>query len=212
MKRLLTIAIVATLAAGLGIRAEDGGHKFVPVTDAMLQKPDSANSFGSASAQRRQLHGFQPVDAQARCRPVLPHRHALTQLRGLATYTVPRINMIISTVFQDKPGDPGIDAPLAANYSVPVAQIIPSLGRPLALNSISASRSDSRFVATNGCWLGSIFAPNKLKCHADEQFDIWPAAERGVADANRVPKPADHANHCRVHVLRKRAAATEANL
>jgi alcohol dehydrogenase (cytochrome c) len=33
----------AALAGGLALHAQDGGRKFVPVTDAMLQKPDPAN-------------------------------------------------------------------------------------------------------------------------------------------------------------------------
>jgi len=48
----------------------------------------------------------------------------LTQWRGLATYTVPRIDVQVSGVFQSKPGPS-----LAANYAVPSAVIAQSLGR-----------------------------------------------------------------------------------
>ena len=51
----------------------------------------------------------------------------LTQFRGLATYTIPRIDVQVSGVMQSKPGPL-----LAANYAVPAAQITQALGRPQA--------------------------------------------------------------------------------
>src|SRR6185503_15110124 len=48
----------------------------------------------------------------------------LTQLRGLAAYTVPKVDVQVSTVFQSKPG-----ALLAANYAMPAAQVATFLGR-----------------------------------------------------------------------------------
>jgi len=48
----------------------------------------------------------------------------LTQLRGLAAYTVPKIDVQVSTVFQSKPG-----ALLSANYAMPAAQVATFLGR-----------------------------------------------------------------------------------
>jgi hypothetical protein len=48
----------------------------------------------------------------------------LTQFRGLATYTVPKIDVQISGVMQSKPGPL-----LAANYAVPAADVALSLGR-----------------------------------------------------------------------------------
>jgi hypothetical protein len=48
----------------------------------------------------------------------------LTQLRGLGAYTIPKIDLQISGVFQSKPG-----AQLAANYAVPAAVVAQSLGR-----------------------------------------------------------------------------------
>jgi hypothetical protein len=65
--------------------------------------------------------------------PLNPYCHTasgfLTQFRGLAVYTIPRIDVQVSTVYQDKPGSPGIDASLAANYNAPFAAYGPSLGR-----------------------------------------------------------------------------------
>jgi hypothetical protein len=52
---------------------------------------------------------------------------ALTQFRGLGSYTIPRIDLRVSATFQSKPG-----AQLAANYNVPNAVAAASLGRSLA--------------------------------------------------------------------------------
>ena len=48
----------------------------------------------------------------------------LTQLRGLGSYTIPKIDLQVSGVFQSKPG-----ALLSANYAVPSAVVAQSLGR-----------------------------------------------------------------------------------
>ena len=65
--------------------------------------------------------------------PTSPYCHVatgfLTQFRGLAAYTVPRIDVQLSGVYQNKPGPQ-----LAANYAVPSAAAAVSLGRPLAGN------------------------------------------------------------------------------
>ena len=54
----------------------------------------------------------------------------LTQLRGLTSYTVPKVDVQLSAVFQSKPG-----ALLSANYSVPNAEAAKSLGRNLSGNA-----------------------------------------------------------------------------
>ena len=63
--------------------------------------------------------------------PTSPYCHVaygwLTQFRGLASYTVPKIDVQVSGVMQSKPGPL-----LAANYAVPAAQITQALGRPQA--------------------------------------------------------------------------------
>ncbi len=60
-----------------------------------------------------------------------PYRHVaygwLTQFRGLATYTIPKVDVQVSGVMQSKPG-----SLLAANYAVPASQITAALGRPQA--------------------------------------------------------------------------------
>jgi hypothetical protein len=53
----------------------------------------------------------------------------LTQFRGVAAYTIPRVDVLVSTVYLDKPGQPGIDASLNASWTVPQSAYIGSLGR-----------------------------------------------------------------------------------
>jgi len=48
----------------------------------------------------------------------------LTQLRGLGSYVIPKIDAQVSAVFQSKPGQL-----LSANYAVPAAVVAQSLGR-----------------------------------------------------------------------------------
>jgi hypothetical protein len=58
------------------------------------------------------------------CRVVEPFR---TQLKGLGTYTIPKIDVQISGTFQSRPG-----GELSANWTVSSAVIAQSLGRPLS--------------------------------------------------------------------------------
>src|SRR5215470_5409682 len=52
---------------------------------------------------------------------------ALTQFRGLGSYTIPKVDVRVSATFQSKPG-----VQLAANYNVPNTVAAASLGRNLA--------------------------------------------------------------------------------
>src|SRR5207244_2033969 len=60
--------------------------------------------------------------------PTSPYCHVaygvLTQLRGLTAYTIPKIDLQVSGVFQSKPG-----ALLSANYAVPNTVVAQTLGR-----------------------------------------------------------------------------------
>ena len=54
----------------------------------------------------------------------------LTHVRGLSTYLVPKLDVLVSATFQSKPGPI-----LAANYAVPNAIVAPRLGRSLSGNA-----------------------------------------------------------------------------
>jgi hypothetical protein len=67
--------------------------------------------------------------------PTNPYCHVdsgfLTQIRGLGSYTIPRVEVLFSAAFQSVPGQP-----LAANYALPAAVTTAALGRPAAGSSI----------------------------------------------------------------------------
>ena len=70
--------------------------------------------------------------------PLSPYCHVaygiLTQLRGLASYVVPKVDVQLSATFQSKPG-----AMLAANYAASNADVAPSLNRNLSGNAANAT-------------------------------------------------------------------------
>ena len=70
--------------------------------------------------------------------PTSPYCHVaygwLTQLRGLGSYVIPKIDTQVSAVFQSKPGQL-----LAANYNVPAAVIAQTLGRAPSGNVTNVS-------------------------------------------------------------------------
>ena len=70
--------------------------------------------------------------------PASPYCHVpsgvLTQLRGLSSYVVPKVDLQVSATFQSKPG-----AMLAANYAAPNSVVAPSLGRPLSGNAANVT-------------------------------------------------------------------------
>ena len=73
------------------------------------------------------------------CRVVEPF---LTTLRGLASYTVPRVDVLVSAIMRSQPGTSAAGTPgsvgtaLSANYNVPNATIVALLGRPLVGNAL----------------------------------------------------------------------------
>ncbi len=62
--------------------------------------------------------------SQRNCHVAYPFQ---TQLRGLATYTVPKLDVLVSGTFQSTPG-----SEILANYVVPSAVVAQTLGRPLS--------------------------------------------------------------------------------
>jgi hypothetical protein len=65
------------------------------------------------------------------CRTVAPFA---TQFKGLMSYTIPKVDVQVSSTIQSLPG-----ASLAANQVVPSAQVAQTLGRPLSGNAASVT-------------------------------------------------------------------------
>jgi hypothetical protein len=78
------------------------------------------------------------------CKVVEPF---LTQVRGLASYVIPKVDIQLSTSFQFKPGTLGIGGndqatnglSLSGNYNVSTAVAAATLGRPLSNNAANAA-------------------------------------------------------------------------
>jgi hypothetical protein len=70
--------------------------------------------------------------------PLSPYCHVafgvLTQLRGLSSYTIPKVDVQLAATFQSKPGPM-----LAANYAAPNSDVVPSLGRNLSGNATNVT-------------------------------------------------------------------------
>jgi hypothetical protein len=89
--------------------------------------------------------------------PVSPYCHVSTgmlpQIRGLSAYLVPKIDVQVAAAFQSKAG-----AMLVANYVVPNAAVVPSLGRSLSGNAAN--------VTVN------LIAPGSMYGDRINQFDV----------------------------------------
>jgi hypothetical protein len=70
--------------------------------------------------------------------PLSPYCHVaygvLTQVRGLSSYVIPKLDLQLAATFQSKPGPL-----LAANYAAPNAVVAPSLGRDLSGNAANVT-------------------------------------------------------------------------
>jgi Carboxypeptidase regulatory-like domain len=82
---------------------------------------------GGTSTGRRVLDACELIVDDPSRRNCAVEYPFLTDIRGLASYTVPRIDVQVATAWQSRPGPE-----LSANWAVPNSVIQPSLGRPLS--------------------------------------------------------------------------------
>jgi PQQ-dependent dehydrogenase (methanol/ethanol family) len=151
MKRLpIVIALVAlALLGGLTGRAQEGARKFVPVTDAMLQKPDAANWL----MWRRTLDGwgYSPLNQIS--------RNNVTQLRMVWTRGLGQGNMEATPLVYDgvmylpNPGD------LIQAIDAKTGDLIWEYQRKLAEG---ARRSTKRNIAIHGTSIISTSSHNHV--------------------------------------------------
>ena len=76
-----------------------------------------------------EVPGFSPVNPYCNVDPGITTRYT-----GTATYTVPRIDVLVSGVMTSSPG-----IPLEARWTVPTATVAQTLGRPLAGNAANVT-------------------------------------------------------------------------
>jgi hypothetical protein len=112
------VDVTLSVRASSGLTFQGGtstGHNVADVCDVRSRLPELGAGIGAG------LVGSAVSTTSPYCKV---DYSVLTQVRGLATYTIPRIDVQVSGVMQSKPG-----ALLAANYAVPAATIAQSLGR-----------------------------------------------------------------------------------
>jgi hypothetical protein len=114
-----------TLQGGLSTgRAVNDNCAVLPLLPEIAVPPsgDTTNPAGSGVASGA-------IGANPFCR-VESSYNAYTQIKGLGTYQIPKIDVRVSAAFQSIPGPV-----VGANYSVPNAAVVPSLGRSLSGNA-----------------------------------------------------------------------------
>jgi hypothetical protein len=120
--------------AGRGLRILAGtstGQTIAENCGVRSRLPELSTAVAGTSAFGAGLNG----SAVTPLSPYCDVRYGLlTQVRGLAAYTVPKIDLQVAATFQSKPG-----ALLAANYAVPNREVAPSLGRNLSGNAANVT-------------------------------------------------------------------------
>jgi hypothetical protein len=95
------------------------------------QLPELATTTTGTSAFGPGLGGSAVAPVSPYCRVAFG---VLTQVRGLASYVIPKVEVQLSAAIQSKPGPM-----LAAQYAVPNAAVVPSLGRNLSGNAANVT-------------------------------------------------------------------------
>jgi hypothetical protein len=106
--------------------------------------PEQAGGFSTGS----EVPGFSPTNPFCRHAPGIT-----TRFTAAGSYTVPRIDVLVSSTFQSTPGEP-----LSANYNVTSAIAQPTLGRPLA--------------AAGGSVVVNLLAPGEMNFDRVNQLDF----------------------------------------
>jgi hypothetical protein len=128
------VDVTATVRLGgdfIFVGGTSTGQTVADNCDARAHLPELATTTTGTSA-------FGAGMANSAVTPVSPYCRVaygiLTQFRGLSSYEVPKVGIQLAAAFQSKPG-----AMLAANYAVPNADVVPSLGRSLSGNAANVT-------------------------------------------------------------------------
>ena len=116
------INVTARLANGLSLRGGSStGERDTDYCDVRSKIPEQTGGFSTGS----EVPGYSPTNPYCNYAPGWTTRYT-----AAGSYTVPRIDVLVSGTLQSSPGEP-----LAANWNVPSAVAALSLGRPLAGNA-----------------------------------------------------------------------------
>ncbi len=119
------VTVSARLRAGLTVQGGmSTGRRLTDNCAIRAQLPELGTNVNAPNDSNSQpnINAVNPTNPY--CRVVEPY---LTSAAGLATYTIPRIDVQVSGTWQTNPGPM-----LAANYNAPNAVVRPSLGRDLS--------------------------------------------------------------------------------
>jgi hypothetical protein len=123
----IDLGVVARLRAGLTVQA--GTSTGRRLSDACALKAVLPEQGQGSRGSTTSIAGGSLVNPY--CRVEEPYR---TDFRGLASYTVPRIDLQVSGTWRSDAGDD-----LAANYTVTNAVAAPSLGRNLSSGNVTVN-------------------------------------------------------------------------
>jgi hypothetical protein len=113
------INVNARLLNGLTVRfGSSTGQRVTNYCEVRSALPEQAGGFSTGS----EVPAFSPTNPYCEYAPGVT-----TRFTGAGSYTIPKIDVLVSSTFQSTPGEP-----LAANYNVTSAIAQDSLGRPLA--------------------------------------------------------------------------------
>jgi len=116
------VNVAARLKQGFQIQAGlSSGARVTDYCSVRAQLPELTGGFSTGS----EVPGFSPVNPYCHYAPGITTRYT-----GTATYTVPKLDVLVSGVITSSPG-----VPLAANWTVSSADVAKTLGRPLSGNA-----------------------------------------------------------------------------
>jgi len=128
----LDVTVNVRVAQGLTlVGGTSTGQTVADSCDVRAHLPELATTTTGTSAFGAGLGNSVVSPASPYCRVASGF---LTQLRGLTSYVIPRVDLQVSATFQSKPG-----AMLAANYAAPNSVVAPSLGRDLSGNAANVT-------------------------------------------------------------------------
>jgi hypothetical protein len=126
------VNVSARLRNGLNVQGgTSSGRRLQDNCDVRAALPETYSWASTTAVQTTRVISSTGGLANPYCRVVEPF---LTSFRGLATYTVPKVDVQVSSTWRS---DPGPD--LAANYVVTNAIAFPSLGRNLSSGNVTVN-------------------------------------------------------------------------